>query len=120
MPNRPRGGRKQDLVRNQYLNFYTFKLIDGIIRGKSDLEREDFILSGLIEEWIYKKLEEDLPMDKIYFDIIQTIYLSGIEAPKRVNLANASQGKIRKLLERDFGFSMKETPSENESEEEIN
>ena len=35
-------------------------------------------------------------------------------------MANASQGKIRKLLERDFGFSMKETPSENESEEEIN
>jgi len=81
LPNRPIDGSKS-LVRYQYLNKYTFKIIDSIIRKqKMKLEKNDYIHSGLIEEWVFQQLKsEDYDKKEILTAIIQTMNASNSES----------------------------------------
>ena len=77
LPNRPHRDSNTKLVRYQYLNKYSFKLIDEIIRGESKLEKENYIFSGLIEEWIFQQLnDKNFDKKEIIELIIQTMQAS--------------------------------------------
>ena len=77
LPNRPHRGSNTNLVRYQYLNIYTFKLIDNIIRSTPRLEKENCIYSGLIEEWIVQQLNNvNFDKKEIIDVIIQTMQVS--------------------------------------------
>ena len=77
LPNRPLHGAYPNLVRFQHLNKYTFKLIDEIVRGESELDKILCIHSGLIEEWIVQQLNnENFDKKEIINAMIQRMQVS--------------------------------------------